>query len=118
MVPSASTCANAVSHQLGNRAAFARMHSIRVAGVVNGWLTPIWQNSGQCCLIAAPDCLYGVRPGMSLAWSPCRYTLKKGRPITRRLFRLAGLSAPLEKRPELQPLFGLKWNIRQFAKLM
>src|SRR5260370_26448103 len=30
------------------------LHSIRVAGVVNGWLTPIWQNSGQCCLIAAP----------------------------------------------------------------
>src|SRR6266403_5698221 len=29
------------------------LHSIRVAGVVNGRLTPIWQNSGQCCLIAA-----------------------------------------------------------------
>src|SRR5258706_3552305 len=34
-----------------------RLHvldSIKVAGVVNGRLTPIWQNSGQRCLIAAP----------------------------------------------------------------
>src|SRR6266404_1435679 len=28
------------------------LHTIMIAGVVNGWLTPIWQNSGQCCLIA------------------------------------------------------------------
>src|SRR6266403_1229550 len=51
------------------------LHSIRVAGVVNGWLTPIWQNSGQCCLIAA---LLPLTPARSF-WFAARWAKKDRR---------------------------------------